>query len=287
MKKYIITFTLFCVLIAILARQAWAVTSYEIYTMQPGDTRENIALRQGITLNDIVSIDDGPWIAGKRVAILRRYSAQPTIAVDPQPTSTVSNTAPRLGTVARSGCQITSQPSGGKFLFQPDQGSKLVVIAETPLNYGCVMADRSTGWIKRDDIVIDGPIDSAWLQKILSGGQTQVVDEAFRYLGLPYRYGGHLPYNTDCSLLVQKAFSSQGINLPRTAAQQSQVGIAVNLSEIQPGDRLYFINSKGIIGHTGLYIGSGFFIHASSNRGYVAVDKLAGSYLRKLVGIRR
>jgi hypothetical protein len=257
--------------------------TYEIYTLQAGDTRENLALRHGLQTEEVISIDDGPWQPGKRVALLKRYSEQPGSSGKSGPSPADS---PLLASVIRAESDIRSEPAGGDFLFRPETGSKVIVVDETPTHYGVVMADQSTGWIEKSALSIEGPVDNEWLES-LRFGNAEVVGEAFRYLGLPYRYGGHLPYDTDCSLLVQRVFLSKGIRLPRTAAEQVQVGISVSLSDVQPGDRFYFINGSGRINHTGIYIGGGQFIHASSNRGCVAVDNLSGSYLRRLVAIRR
>jgi len=287
-KNAVVALALFLFLICWISPAAAAIVTYEIYTLQPGDTQENLALRQGLKPDEVLSIDDGPWQAGKRVALLKRYSELPGA---PKPAA-VEGKGARLASVVRGGSDIRSQPASaeaaaGAFLFRPETGSKMVVVDETATHYGVIMADHSTGWIEKSAVSIEGPIDSDWLQNLLTAGRPEVVEEAFRYLGLPYRYGGNLPYNTDCSLLVQNVFRAQGANLPRTAAEQSEVGMAVSLSDMKPGDRLYFINNKGRISHTGIYIGSGLFVHASSNRGSVAVDNLAGSYLRRLVAIRR
>ena len=266
-----------------LAQAGFAeVVTYEIYTLQPGDTRENLALRHGLRTEEIISIDNGPWQPGKRVALMKRYSQAPTPSPQPQqgaPVVAASTMAgPSIARVVRAGAEIRSDPGGGNFLFQPDEGIKVIVIAETSSHYGVLMADQSTGWVEKRALVVEG---------LLAADRPEIVQEAFRYLNLPYRYGGNLPYNTDCSLLVQQVFRSKGVDLPRTAAAQSQVGMAVTLDEARAGDRLYFINSRGRVSHTGIYLGNGQFIHASSNRGCVAVDKLAGSYLRRLVAIRR
>ncbi|KPJ64926.1 hypothetical protein AMK68_00005, partial [candidate division KD3-62 bacterium DG_56] len=90
----------------------------------------------------------------------------------------------------------------------------------------------------------------------------------------PYQYGGRLPHSVDCSLLAQTVFAAHGIRLPRTAAQQAYVGYPVGYAELLPGDRLYFYNSDGRVGHTGIHIAGGKFIHASASRGYVAMDDL-------------
>ena len=101
-----------------------------------------------------------------------------------------------------------------------------------------------------------------------------VIAEAFRYSGTPYVWGGNTEAGIDCSGLVKNCFASQGVQLPRRASEQANVGQEVPLDQLQPGDRLYFSVSKRF-DHTGIYLGDGQFIHASMSRGKVGVDHLS------------
>lgn len=70
---------------------------------------------------------------------------------------------------------------------------------------------------------------------------TAIVADASKYIGIPYVWGGESTSGMDCSGLVQKTFSDLGVSLPRTAAEQQQVGTPVaSLAEAQPGDLLFF-----------------------------------------------
>ena len=73
---------------------------------------------------------------------------------------------------------------------------------------------------------------------------------------------------------MKTVFALHGIKLPRTAAEQSTGGLPGGSLPVIPGDQLYFRERSGLIGHTAIYIGGGYFIHASSNRGAVAIDAL-------------
>jgi cell wall-associated NlpC family hydrolase len=264
-----------------------AGVSYEIYTMQSGDTRENLASRWGLSPEAIIGLDSGPWQAGKQVAVCRNapLTGSPTEGAQLSPTPAGGGAKLAwTGKVVRPDCDIRS--SKGDFFYRPEVGSILAVVDESKTHYGIMMSNRTTGWIEKSALALESRLPDDWMTGMLAG-DGQVVSEAFRYLGLPYRYGGSLPYDIDCSLLVQTVYRSRGVNLPRTAAAQSQVGMAVSLSEAVAGDRLYFVNSRGEIGHAGIYIGGGRFIHASSRQGCVAVSDLAGSYLRTLAVIRR
>lgn len=114
-----------------------------------------------------------------------------------------------------------------------------------------------------------------------------LIEEAYRYLGTPYVYGGNSESGIDCSGLVRNCFAAKGINLPRRASEQARIGQPVPLAELQPGDRLYFSVGKDN-DHTGIYLGNGYFIHAARSRGKVSLDHLSTPLFgNNLTGARR
>lgn len=78
-------------------------------------------------------------------------------------------------------------------------------------------------------------------------------------LGKPYVWGATGPDSYDCSGLTQAAFKAAGIDLPRTTWDQVNVGPRIALSDLRPGDLVFFYSD---ISHVGLYIGNGEMIHA-------------------------
>jgi len=124
--------------------------------------------------------------------------------------------------------------------------------------------------------------------------QAGMLTRAETCLGTPYRYGGTSRRGFDCSGFVKFVFSSVGIDLDRSSAAQAKQGEAVPLTQIQPGDLLFF-NTRGLrkgISHVGIYLGEGQFIHASSWGGpgkrCVKMGELASSYfVNRLVAVRR
>ncbi|MBP3888841.1 MAG: C40 family peptidase [Cellulosilyticum sp.] len=97
-----------------------------------------------------------------------------------------------------------------------------------------------------------------------SKGDT-IISTAMQYLGTPYVYGGSsLTKGTDCSGFTQGVMKLNGITIPRTSKQQSQTGKLVSKNDMKPGDLLFFGSSKSSIFHTGIYIGNGQMIHAST-----------------------
>lgn len=97
-----------------------------------------------------------------------------------------------------------------------------------------------------------------------------VVATARLAMGQPYKWGGQGDGGYDCSGLIQYAFATHGITVPRTSADQAQVGDPVeHLDQLEPGDILTFASSPGgtRTSHVGLYLGEGRFIHSASSRG--------------------
>jgi len=83
--------------------------------------------------------------------------------------------------------------------------------------------------------------------------------------GLPYVWGAAGPSSFDCSGLVQWSFAQAGIRMPRVAADQARTGPAVPVSQLQPGDLLFYHTdptAPGYISHVAIYLGSGWMIQA-------------------------
>lgn len=114
-----------------------------------------------------------------------------------------------------------------------------------------------------------------------------VTSSARRFIGVPYRMGGTTSRAFDCSGYVQRVFKMNGINLPRTADVQYNVGNKVARGEEQPGDLVFFETYLPGPSHVGIYLGNGNFIHASSSRG-VTISKLSNVYYRpRYLGAKR
>jgi hypothetical protein len=123
-----------------------------------------------------------------------------------------------------------------------------------------------------------------------SWGASGVAAYATKFIGTPYKWGGEDLYGgIDCSAFVKKMFGQIGVNLPRTAAEQALVGTPINrLEELQPGDRLYFWEEKRHkIGHTGIYLGRGWFVHSSSGNHGVSTNQLTAGWIKLLCAARR
>ncbi len=118
-----------------------------------------------------------------------------------------------------------------------------------------------------------------------------VIDTAFEFLGVPYKWGGVDPKKgIDCSFFVQTIYKSFGLVLPRTSGLQFKVGRKVGRDELMPGDLVFFRKyPRGSrISHVGIYIGNDQFIHAALSAGKVTVSSLNETYFKKrFSGARR
>lgn len=106
----------------------------------------------------------------------------------------------------------------------------------------------------------------------LSQPQTDIINFAHIFINAPYLWGGRSPAGIDCSGFSQILCKSIGINIPRDASQQVQIGDTVDfIEEAKVGDFAFFQNNDGNIVHVGMVYGKNLIIHAS---GKVRVDTL-------------
>lgn len=104
-----------------------------------------------------------------------------------------------------------------------------------------------------------------------------IIAKAYTYLGTPYRYGGSGYGGTDCSGFTMAVFGAFGIGLPHGATSQYYMCRGVTSAERAPGDLVFFATGGSGIGHVGIYLGGGQFIHASTSSG-VIISSLSESY---------
>lgn len=125
---------------------------------------------------------------------------------------------------------------------------------------------------------------------IAAAGAPLSIDEtialAKQFLGLPYTWGGTSSYGYDCSGFTQMLMRQRGYVMPRDSKVQATWSglVAVARDELKPGDLLFFGASEQRVTHTGMYVGEGQFINATTHeRPMVRIDDLNDPYWTKLL----
>jgi len=117
---------------------------------------------------------------------------------------------------------------------------------------------------------------------------TEIANFALRFVGCSYVWGGASPEEGfDCSGLVYYAYAHFGYTLERVADDQAHSGTPVSPDNMQPGDIICFYSGGGYVGHVGIYIGDGKFVHAANSATGVVVSELTGYYATRGYDVRR
>ena len=121
-----------------------------------------------------------------------------------------------------------------------------------------------------------------------------IINYAKRFLGVPYRYGGTTPSGFDCSGFINYIFGNFGFDLVRTSYGLAELGTTVKLSEIRPGDLMFFkgsnVNSTSV-GHVALVVEVSpeaiKFIHSANSGVRIDNFKTSEYYLKRYIKTKR
>lgn len=176
--------------------------------------------------------------------------------------------------------KITIQEPVNKIEAKGTKVKPVVVVAETP--HVTKTASTTSTTSSTEPTITD--------RGSARGGD--IISFAMLQLGKPYSpYANKGPDSFDCSGFTSYVYKHFGINISGSSSAQAGVGKAVSKADLAPGDIVLFTSSgsSGGVGHVGIYIGSGNFIHASSGSGYcVKISTLnSGGYATRYKGARR
>ena len=181
--------------------------------------------------------------------------------------------------------------------------SKVKTASRKKLNSSC-RSNADIGTVLSEELTSYRPYD-LWLayeqpetyedlttQARLKRLRLSIVESAYNFVGTPYVWGGTTPDGFDCSGFVRYVYEENGIHLSRTSGEQAREGSSVSISELRPGDLIFFNmnrRNRRPIDHVGLYLGEGHFIHAPSKKSrMIRIENLENTYyLPKVVEARR
>ncbi|MET3036509.1 C40 family peptidase [Chryseobacterium sp. NRRL B-14859] len=115
---------------------------------------------------------------------------------------------------------------------------------------------------------------------------SDILKDAEKYLGTPYKFGGNTSSGFDCSGFTVKVFEENDFSLPRRSSDQAEAGKNIDIRDVKPGDLLFFATGGGSrVSHVGIVHDIGpdgevKFIHASTSKG-VIISSLNEKYWNK------
>jgi peptidoglycan DL-endopeptidase LytE len=215
-----------------------------IHTVQKGDTLAGISRKTGISVAEIRELNE---IRGNALKVGQR------LALKKIPEGGIASAAPSEFVRSR---------------INPELEMEEEEEADDPLSPEETWAEIEKR--KQENEALLGKWNNPDEPKLL-------VKVAMGFLGAPYRLGGSSVTGIDCSGFVKKIYQFFNIDLPRTAFEQSHVGMRIARSELTEGDLIFF-NTRKKVGHVGIYIGNNQFVHAASRKKGVRVDDLNTPY---------
>ena len=180
------------------------------------------------------------------------------------------------------GVQVKDTHTGlvGLFYIDSDthtwEGGNYTIDLE--LNFKNIMNEVSAGQDEQKE-TSSSSSDSSSSSSSNSTGE-KLVNLAKSKLGCKYVWGATGPNTFDCSGLTSWCHKQIGISIPRTSLAQSKSGKAVNKSDLQPGDLIFWKTTSAEVGHVGMYVGNNQFIHAPNKSKPVKYDSLDNSYYK-------
>lgn len=194
------------------------------------------------------------------------------------------------------GYNVNVRKGSGKdygVICQVNTGDTVEILELEAEWYHITTSSGVDGWISSSYVVAGTTLASrgSTADTNTTNKRSEIVLFAKEFLGVKYVYGGTSPKGFDCSGFVWYVFNHFGIKLNRVASDQATQGTKVAKSELEPGDLVFFNspNNKNGIGHAGIYIGNGSFIHASSGSSAKVIisDLNSGTYKSRYVTGRK
>ncbi|MDX5808300.1 C40 family peptidase [Bacillus cereus group sp. BfR-BA-02730] len=143
------------------------------------------------------------------------------------------------------------------------------VIAGIQSNSTAQASTPNTGAVKTP---VSVTVPTAPTAPVSTDKAQNVIAEAKKFLGLPYVWGGTTPSGFDCSGYMQYIFKNvAGVKLPRVAREQQNAGVQIPVSEVQPGDLIFWGQPAH---HVAMYIGNGQYIHAPQTGDVIKISKM-------------
>lgn len=181
--------------------------------------------------------------------------------------------------------KISSNPKGGITIKDVVMGTEFYIKNKVDGAYEVALPGNITGWITET-----GTIQLKLNEHIPHTTAADFGETALKFKGTSYLWGGVSSWGMDCSGLTYICSRINGIDLPRDADQQFEIGKEVPSGSMMKGDLVFFSTNTDLkdISHVGIYLGDNQFIHAGKGKGFVVVNSLNEKYYSsRIVGVKR
>lgn len=232
---------------------------------------------------------------GEEVIVTEEKNGWSAVVIPSQASDKHSDGYPGYIHAAQLVAKPESWSNHQQFIIVKDHGAKLVSSELVlKLSFGTILLlDRMEGEI----VYVHTPTGKGYLNrkniKLYDGeiaDGKSLVETGKQFIGLPYLWAGNSSFGYDCSGFVYSICRANGYLIPRDAGEQSRVGNEMKLTEIEPGDALFFAyeEGKGTLHHVGLYAGDGKLLHSPKTGKTIEIIELQGTiYEKELCKARR
>ena len=265
------------------------------YKVKKGDTLYTISKQLGISVDEIKKANHlaGNKLKPGQILSINQTGSPASVRAKSKKQSVDHYTVKKGDTLARIS-KKTGVPAKQIAALNDIHSTKLRVgrslILSLPASFVQAAADEEDSLDEEEDVAssdaagnvaYDDNSNDELLGKWGSADERKLfIKVATGFLGAPYRLGGATVKGIDCSAFVRKMYSFFDIALPRTAREQSAVGVRIDRGHLEEGDLVFFKTRKPI-GHVGIYIGNNEFVHASYRGKSVRIDNLDQPYFQK------
>lgn len=237
-------------------------TSYSVWTVFAKGRSITVT---DTTQNGYTQLTDGHWVSSAWIRITSESTTSTAQSLVSKPSD---SELPAITGQARATAALmirTTPNSDFTSLGDIPSGTLLNVTGVVTNGRAQVIINGAARWVNASYIAAvsaAGPTYSA---------ATVALNFALAQVGKPYSWGGNGPNSYDCSGLTKAAYKQAGISLPRTTYTQIGVGTPVSLSDLQPGDLVFYYSG---ITHVGIYIGNGRIVHAANTKRGIVTDSV-------------
>ncbi|MCD8250190.1 MAG: NlpC/P60 family protein [Lachnospiraceae bacterium] len=227
----------------------------------------------------IATSEDGEWLQIKSGEVEGYIKAEYVL--------TGSEALDKASSLLKTVAEVTTD--GLRVRTEPDMDSEILDIVGSGQSFDVVEEldewvkidlDGEDGYIYKEYVEVGAKLDEALtISEVLYGEgvsdvRVAIADFAKQYIGNRYVWGGtSLTKGVDCSGFVLAVFKNFGISLPHSSKAQANCGTTISLSDLKPGD-LVFYGSRSSINHVAIYAGGGQVVHASNERVGITISSL-------------